>query len=111
MQLVLQATIGDCLSFDPFAFEEDGLSPSEVDIGRREIGQALVVSRMVVLRHEGGDLAFEIAGPVIVLKQDAVLERLMPALDLALCLRVTRGAADVFHFLLIQPLREILCDV
>ena len=87
MQLVLQATIGDGLSFDPFAFEEDGLSPSEVDIGRREIGQALVVSRMVVLRHEGGDLAFEIAGPVIVLKQDAVLERLMPALDLALCRR------------------------
>jgi hypothetical protein len=37
MKLVLQATIGDCLSFGPFAFEEDGLSPSEVDIGRREI--------------------------------------------------------------------------
>jgi hypothetical protein len=34
--------------------------------------------------HEGGDLAFEIAGQVVVLKQDAVLERLMPALDLAL---------------------------
>ena len=111
MQLVLQATIGDGLSFDPFAFEEDGLSPSEVDIGRREIGQALVVSRMVVMSHEGRDLAFEIAGPVIVLEQDAVLERLMPALDLALGLRVIRGAADVFHFLLIQPLCEILCDV
>jgi len=111
MQLVLQTTVCDCLSFDPFAFEEDGLSPSEVDVGRREIGHALVVSRMVVLRHEGRDLAFEIAGPVIVLKQDAVLERLMPALDLALGLRVIGGAADVFHFLLIQPLREILRDV
>ena len=88
MQLVLQATIGDCLSFDPFAFEEDGLSRSEVDIGRREIGQALVV--MVVLRHEGRDPAFEIAGQVIVLEQDAVLERLMPALDLALGLRLFR---------------------
>jgi hypothetical protein len=87
MQLVLQTTVCDCLSFDPFAFEEDGLSASEVDVGRREIGQALVVSRMVVLRHEGRDPAFEIAGPVIVLKQDAVLERLMPALDLALCRR------------------------
>ena len=70
MQLVLQATVCDCLSFDPFAFEEDGLSPSEVDIGRREIGQALVVSRMVVLRHEGGDLPLEIAGQVIVLEQE-----------------------------------------
>src|SRR5580704_19766844 len=84
MQLMLQATIGDCLSFDPFAFEEDGLRPSEVDVGGREIGQALVVSGIVVLRHEGRDPAFEIAGQVIVLKQDAVLERLMPALDLAL---------------------------
>ena len=73
MQLMLQATIGDCLSFDPFAFEEDGLGPSEVDVGRHEIAQALVMSGMVVLRHEGRDLAFEIAGQIIVLKQDAVL--------------------------------------
>ena len=111
MQLMLQATVGDCLALDPFAFEEDGLSPSEVDVSRREIVQALVIAGMVVMRHEGRDLAFEIAGQVVVLEQDAVLERLMPALDLALGLRVIRGAADVFHFLLIQPLREILCDV
>ena len=61
--------------------------------------------------HEGGDLAFEIAGQVIVLKQDAVLEGLMPALDLALGLRVIRGTADMLHLLAIQPRREILCDV
>jgi hypothetical protein len=40
------------------------------------------------MSHEGRDLTFEIAGQVIVLEQDAVLERLMPALDLALGLRV-----------------------
>ena len=56
MQLMLQTPICDGLAFDPFALEEDGLGPSEVDVGRREIGQALVVSRMVVVRHEGGDL-------------------------------------------------------
>jgi len=66
---------------------------------------------MVVVRHEGRDVAFEIAGEVVVLKQDAVLERLMPTLDPALGLRVIGGAADVFHFLLIQPLREIRRDV
>ena len=33
MQVVLQATICDCLALDPFAFEEDGLSASEVDVG------------------------------------------------------------------------------
>ena len=88
MQLMLQATVCDCLSFDPFAFEEDGLGSSEVDVGRREIAQALVIAGMVVMSHEGGDLTFEIGGQVIVLEQDAVLERLMPALDLALGLRV-----------------------
>src|ERR1700721_2557575 len=76
-----------------------------------KIVEALVIAGMVVVRHEGGDLAFEIAGQVLVVKQDAVLERLMPALDLALGLRVIRGAADMLHLLAIQPLREIRRDV
>jgi len=90
MQLMLQATVCDCLALDPFAFEEEGLSPPEVDVGRLEIAQALVTAGIVVMSHEGRDLTFEIAGQVIVLaqvivlEQDAVLERLMPALDLAL---------------------------
>jgi hypothetical protein len=33
-QLVLQATICDCLAFDPFAFEEDGLSAPEMDVSQ-----------------------------------------------------------------------------
>src|ERR1700722_10328094 len=99
MQLMLQATVCDCLALDPFAFEEDGLRASEVDVSRGKIVEALVIAGMVVVRHEGGDLAFEIAGQVVVLKQDAVLERLMPALDLALGLRVIRGAADMLHLM------------
>src|ERR1700745_4234533 len=100
---MLQATVGDCLALDPFAFEEDSVGSSEVDVGRREIAQALVIAGMVVMSHEGRDLAFEIAGQVIVLEQDAVLERLMAALDLALGLRVIRGAADVLYFLPCEP--------
>src|ERR1700723_3548437 len=91
MQLMLQATVCDCLALDPFAFEEDGLGAPEVDVGRGKIVEALVIAGMVVMRHEGRDLAFEVAGDVVVLKQDAVLERLMPALDLALGLRVIRA--------------------
>ena len=34
MQLMLQATVCERLAFDPFAFEEDGLSASEVDVSR-----------------------------------------------------------------------------
>jgi hypothetical protein len=41
MQLMLQATVCDCLALDPFAFEEDGLSASEEDVSRGEIAEAL----------------------------------------------------------------------
>ena len=34
MQLVLQAAVCDCLALDPFAFEEDGLSASEMDVSQ-----------------------------------------------------------------------------
>ena len=62
---MLQATVCDCLALDPFAFEEDGLSAPEVDVSRGKIVEALVIAGMVVARHEGGDLAFEIAGQVV----------------------------------------------
>lgn len=39
------------------------------------------------------------------------LERLMPAFHLALCLRMVRRSANVFHLLCIQPLRQISRDV
>ena len=68
-----------------------------------------MIADMVLMRREGGDLAFEIAGQVVVLKQDAVLGRLMPALDLALGLRVIR-APRTYSILAIQPLREIRRD-
>jgi hypothetical protein len=50
-------------------------------------------------------------GAVQVVEQDAVLERLMPALDLALRLRVVGRAADMIHALAVEPLGQILADV
>ena len=41
--LVVQAALFDRVSFDPFALEQDGLAASEVDVGRGEIVEALVV--------------------------------------------------------------------
>src|SRR5580700_1530673 len=80
---VQQAAIGDCLSFDPFYFDQNGLAPSEVDVGWRQIADAFVIAQVIVVNDEGLDLSFEIARQVIVFEQDTVLERLMPALDLA----------------------------
>ena len=57
-----QASIGDGLSFDPFPFDEDGLAASEVDVGRCQVAQALVISQVIVVGDEGADLGFEVAG-------------------------------------------------
>jgi len=89
---VHQASVLDALSFDPFSFQQDGLAAPEVDVGRGEVGDSLVVSPVVVVGDQGGDLGFEIAGRMVVLQQDPVLERLMPALDLVLGLRMEGNA-------------------
>ena len=50
--LVVQAALSDRVSFDPFAFEQDGLAAAEVDVGRGEIVEALVVSAIMVVDDE-----------------------------------------------------------
>ena len=63
---VLQAPMGDGLSFDLSASLQNGGSPSEVGIRWRHIVQALVVTLMVVVFDEGLDLAFKVAGQEVV---------------------------------------------
>src|SRR5262245_61428365 len=104
---VMQASGFECVAFDPFSLQQNGLAPPEVDVSRREIGNALVVSEVVVVSDEVADLLFEIARKVIVLKQDAVLERLMPAFDLALGLRMQGRPANMAHALVMEPFRQI----
>ena len=83
----------------------------EVDVGRGEIVQALVIAPMIIMVDEAGDVSFEIAGQVIVFEQNTVLERLVPALDLALGLGMMRCAADVSHAAICEPFREIAREV
>ena len=47
-----QASVLDCLSFDPFPFDEDGVAASEVDVGRCQIAEALVVAPVIVVGDE-----------------------------------------------------------
>ena len=58
---------------------KNGLIAAVVDIGGREVTEALMVAMMIVAVDEGADLQFEFAGQVIVFEQDAVFERLMPS--------------------------------
>ncbi|GBR26992.1 hypothetical protein AA0488_1024 [Kozakia baliensis NRIC 0488] len=66
---------------------------------------------MIVVLDECLDLPFEIAWQIIMLKKHAVLERLMPTLDLPLCLGVVGSAAHVIHVVPTQPFREVFGDV
>jgi hypothetical protein len=47
--LVQQAAIGNCLSFDPFPFDQNGLAPTEVDVGGREVADALMIPQVIVI--------------------------------------------------------------
>jgi hypothetical protein len=45
---VQQAAIGDCLSFDPFPFDQKYLAPPEVDVGWCQIADALIMSQVII---------------------------------------------------------------
>ena len=79
-----QASPFDGQSLDPFSFLQNGLSPSEVDVGGRDVLWALVVATTVVLIDEGVDLLSEVAGQVEIFEQNAAVQSLMPAFGLAL---------------------------
>ena len=92
---MLQSSLSDGVAFDPFSLQKDSRGSAEVDVGRCQVLQAFVVSPVIVVLDEARDLGLEITGQIIVLEQNAVLERLVPALDFALGLRMARGAANM----------------
>src|SRR3546814_16732781 len=87
----------DGLPFDPFALFDDGIGPAEVGVGGRHVVQALVVTSVVIMLDERFDLGLKVAGQEVIFEQDAILEGLMPALDLALSLGMHRTAAHMDH--------------
>ena len=88
LRVVAQAAVHKGLALDPRPVLQDGLAAAEVDVGGGEVAQALVSPNMVVVLDKGGNPRLQLAGQVGVFEQDAVLERLVPALDLALRLRM-----------------------
>lgn len=64
-----QAPGFDGRSFDPFSLFQNGFTAPEVDIGRGEVLQALVIASVVVVLDERVDLLAEITGQVVVFQQ------------------------------------------
>ena len=109
--LMAQAAFLDRQFFDLLPPFNDGRVTPEVDIGGRNVAKALVVAMVVVMLDEGPDLVFEIAGQVIVLEENPVLEGLMLPLDFTLRLRVVRGSSNVIHAVILEPGCEVTEDV
>ncbi len=59
---MVQATMFDGLSFDPFTLLDDCLGPSELGIGGRHVVQALVITLVIVVLDERLDLGLKVAG-------------------------------------------------
>lgn len=59
---MLQATVCDGGKFDASAFCEDRLGSAEVDVGRRQVFDTLMITGVIVVLDEGSDLSFEISG-------------------------------------------------
>ena len=108
---VMQASAFDSLSFDSISLFQDGLAPSEVDIGRGQILDALVIAVVVVVIDEGFNAGLKISGEEVVIQQDAVLQGLVPSFNLALGLRMIRCAPDMAHALALQPISQVTGDV
>jgi hypothetical protein len=108
---VLQAPGFHCFQFDSFPLIQNSLPPSEVDVCGRKVVDAFVVSVMIVMIDECFDLYLKVCWKEVVFQQDAVLQRLMPPLNLTLSLWMVWRAPDVPHFFITQPFSEFTRDV
>ena len=94
-----QAPALDGVLFDASPFGQDGFAAPEVDVSRCQVADTLVVATVVVVIDEGGDGGFNFPFEEVVFEQDAVLQGLVPALDLSLRLGMHGRAANMFHAL------------
>ena len=60
---MVQASLMNRLSFDPFSFRQDEFVAPELDVGGCNVAQALVIPVMVVVRDEASNVDLEITGP------------------------------------------------
>ena len=109
--LMIQAAVFDGEFLDPFSPFDNGGGAAEVGVSRRDVAEAFVIALVVIVLDEGPDLVFEVTGQVVVFQQHTVLQRLMPAFDLSLGLRMERSATNMVHALGTEPVGQIGGDV
>ena len=111
LALMDKAAVLNSLCFDLLSLCQYCRAAPEVDVGGGQIAEAFVIPAMVVMLDEGGDGRLKLTFQIVVFKQDAVLEGLVPALDLALRQGMVRSPAHVIHAVLMDVFGEIPLDV
>ena len=104
---MVQPAFSDCLFLDLLSHLQDFRASSVLDVGGRQITQALVVAVVVVVIDEGADLALQVAGQEVVFHENPVLHRLVPALNLTLGLRMVRRTTNVIHAFILKIISQI----
>jgi hypothetical protein len=105
------ASLLDGLSFDGFPPFKYSRSSAKVDVSRRQVVQALVVSTVVVVLDELVDAMFELTWQIVVFQQDLVFHRAVISLDPTLRHRVVRPAADMADAVILEPVAKLARDV
>ena len=70
-----------------------------------------MIAVVVVMLNEGLDVGFEITWQEVVFQKNAVLQGLVPTLNLTLGLWMIWRSTDVIHVLVIEPNSQITRDV
>ena len=72
--LMGQAAFTDGQFFDLSPSLDDGVVPAEVDVGGSEVGEAFVVTAVVVVLDEGADAGLKIARQMSVIRMNGTTE-------------------------------------
>ncbi len=70
-----------------------------------------MIPAVIIVVDEGCNLGFEVVGQVVIFKQNAVFQSLMPAFDFPPGVRMVWRAAYVDDLSLVEPLCKIAGDV
>ena len=66
---------------------------------------------MIIVVHEGFDLNIQVFWEEVVFQQNAVFQGLVPTLNLALGLRMIRGATRMLYAFVVQPFGQFPGDI
>ena len=72
-----------------------------------QVVQTFMISLRVVMSHKRAALSFQVTGKIIVVEENTILQRAMPAFDFALRHRVIGFATDVPQLVVLQPVLQL----